>query len=1522
MQCRRVEALNKIESTLNAKLAAERTALAAVTAAADKARGSDNKERLRSEGALHAERIQSIEGKLRKARHTLVSLQSAQTDLHSSASKVQSAERALHDSPSPKSGFQTSLRQELQEATGMMAAAARRVEQMESITDLLLEQLGEREGEVAALKSKIELQNQSHNSQIRRLESQRSDLIDQVETATNKAAELEQKQSQLQAQLHSANAEVKKKSQGKKREQQLESQNDALALELFTVKESQEKLSEELKRKEAELANALETSFKGTPKGEGAKKVLPMALARIREAQQALIGEKEESQVAKEEATAAKTRVQELERLLAEEASALQADRDRAVAEKQASLESMTRAAASAAAEAAKKAEIVHVLENQLEELFEERDGLLHDFEESEFRRCDLENELAALKSQLADLSSSHEALLRQYNEIDYCSEEQKSVRQELEKRLAASEEALAAARERGDDLEAESNSYYSQATEFEESSQKQLRRANHLQHELEKSRQTVSELEEEVDTSRRQLERREAVIDQLQCVYQDATEALSKSQTDVTQSLKHVKELQDSVYRLESERDARESETERLRNDLINLATELEVKESEINKAKNAGTPVGEGAKQVLRLSFQRIKALNATVTQHVAAVDAKNKTIEGLKSEIKAGSDKFDQLRAALKSAQEDHVNDVSKLKGELKEAQTKAVRADNASQKLSSKLQKVVNDCLVLDNQLKDNQNQLSSKCVQLKSLEGQLLKSENQVKEIVKRATKAENMSAQLNEKLEVAMKEQIALQMCIQDGHADLMAKLSQIKSLETELATSRKDAQSKVGELESRLKTIQTEKSELENSLKCAGEKAKALELEVASLRASGTPQGNAAKEVVKLSFNKIRDMQDTVEHQALTIRELEAQLECAEDNASQLAAQVTDAHVAIESKAKQVMIVEAELAHAQQEMSAMSQKRAALEQALSEAALEANEVKETLMKELEFTRQQVSETRARAESLEHDLADVSASLVAAQASAQHVEAQKRMVERLRMEIQCQLEEKDAAVACKQIAETELHHMTAKVEDLKAEIVSLRDTVAHLGEAVAVADKSMGALEYAERASEKQWIEALGKAGQERDEASAQKAELEGRLVALESQLADARAEIESARAAPTPKGEAAKRVSRLALERVKELQHAVDSHKAEAARAEGLAIAVTEELKKANENLKVLEKEAADKSAAAEKLTLVAKEREAEVIKLKEECAKADEAQEKATSLEHALAAARAEAAQLAAIRATADDQVIKQMSLLQSRIKGLESQLFKTHAEYAESSARAEDAKNALRELERLQETQQELEVTRSELAETNARLCAAIEQRDELLAKNTQLNAELGRSRRQMGEQGALLRRISEALALQRQSAIAATDLNAAREKKLNDLLDRSHAKVEELQTEVALLRKKTEAMAKLDIEKESLNSQLEAAIQRASVAEESLSAEIASHGISLALQRKEALKSKAECAKLAAQVQDAERRAFIAMDELMKLHAKSPPKKNSKRGKSPFEYVAILALVLGGGLLWQSRHSQRQ
>ena len=74
------------------------------------------------------------------------------------------------------------------------------------------------------------------------------------------------------------------------------------------------------------------------------------------------------------------------------------------------------------------------------------------------------------------------------------------------------------------------------------------------------------------------------------------------------------------------------------------------------------------------------------------------------------------------------------------------------------------------------------------------------------------------------------------------------------------------DANQQCQELLAQGAELEAERAAIAEAKAAAEQRAEALRAELSALRASGTPQGQASKQVVKLSFDKIRSLQLALE--------------------------------------------------------------------------------------------------------------------------------------------------------------------------------------------------------------------------------------------------------------------------------------------------------------------------------------------------------------------------------------------------------------------------------------------------------------------------------------------------------------------------------------------------------------------------------------------------------------------------------------------------------------------------------
>lgn len=314
---------------------------------------------LEEEAIKHGGRMAVLSKKITRTREALRNLENAKSNYDHSAQKVYTTEARLKAVENKMKSNQRKsiavpaaidkratrkLRCELDEATAMMAAAFRRVEQIETLTDHLIHQLADAEEELAEVTALRQEENEQHSSEIERLTKEKNEASKQLCEVRMKEASLRKELARAAKAADQLADQVE--SEGRMRdeiERRLLEQRQALERSLEEAKAREQALCGEIATKEKELEEA---ASQGTPVGNGAKIVLPMALQRIRETQHAL-----EEETRKKSAVEAE--LESLKKEMTNRVQELEAERVRQVAEKQASLESMTRVVATATTEAA-----------------------------------------------------------------------------------------------------------------------------------------------------------------------------------------------------------------------------------------------------------------------------------------------------------------------------------------------------------------------------------------------------------------------------------------------------------------------------------------------------------------------------------------------------------------------------------------------------------------------------------------------------------------------------------------------------------------------------------------------------------------------------------------------------------------------------------------------------------------------------------------------------------------------------------------------------------------------------------------------------------------------------------------------------------------------------------------------------------------------------------------------------------------------------------------------------------------
>jgi chromosome segregation ATPase len=626
---------------------------------------------LKQEADQRAHRVFILSQKLTRTRHTLGSLQSAQADYHSSAQKVQAAEsklsRAARNNARPgarrlSASDAARVRAELDQATTMMSAAFHRVEQIEGITDSLIQQLADAEAELAEVQALRQEESAVHADEIGRLMGERDELAARAEAAARKAEA-------LAAEMEASD---KARSRG-------EVQRATLAAQLQELLARQDELAADLERKEGQLAEAMQKASEGTPVGRGAKVVLPMALQRIRETQDALRVQEE----------AAKAACAELERLTSEKAASeaalqsqlqsLDAERQRQVAEKQASLESMTRAAAAATKEAAIKQEAVNKLATEVSSLDQQRRELQSELDESTHRCLELEAELSELTAALEiaidgkEAAAADAALLQ--TKVDAADKSRHEVEQALKETRTHSEALECSIMEMKSRLETAS----SEAGRLREQASEAETQAAVIKQQLKETSDAHTSAISRCDELENALAATEVTVKELTSAMAAAlaqhAELESKLAVTADSALDTKNKMMQSIGELETQLSNANAEKERLSKELIH-------REASASQLETSVVSLQQQLAEVQARNLERIGELAAAVedseTRHAATTAKLQGAIaaqEGLvaaRDALQARLEQQDQSAKELSAALEARIDTISDMEMRIKELQ----------------------------------------------------------------------------------------------------------------------------------------------------------------------------------------------------------------------------------------------------------------------------------------------------------------------------------------------------------------------------------------------------------------------------------------------------------------------------------------------------------------------------------------------------------------------------------------------------------------------------------------------------------------------------------------------------------------------------------------------------------------------------------------------------------------------------------------------------------------------------------
>ena len=869
---------------------------------------------LKKDADTRADRVFSLSQKLTRTRHTLLSLESAQAEYHSTARKVEAAEEKLakaakenvhqgrRSTTRVSAPCAASIRKELDQATSMMSAAFKRVEQIESITDGLIEQLVETEMELNEMQALRQHETQAH--------------------------------------------------------------------------------AEELVRLQCLLDDAQIKATQGTPVGNGAKIVLPMALERIRDTQQALREQEAAVIAARNEMEKLTKETATREAALCAKIKEIDNERYRQLAEKQASLESMTRAAAAATKEAAIKQENVMKLTTEITTLDQQRQELEHQLNDSFHRNFELQSQLKDLESTLDDVTSQKDARSSEAEALRCEMHKASAQRQQLEESLKEATEkslkletcieemtsALLRAKESAENAAAERDAAELQVTEMKNRLEEVSRahaRAQNMYNEAQKKLLTtekcVRDMKDQVEISQKEVislldenqhDRELALQSERRLTWQ--IEALGKElqnkEREKNDAAKVAEEEGKRARELEKSLEALKETYVKAQNNHLarsgELAAILEEKESRIaaaesqlmaaittqeemmssqNRLRQQLEEKQRGIEEMRQVLTSRDNAINSLEEKISSLRDSEKKTSESLHAMLETADKERCQLRSECRHLEKTIKELSDSLQTTTQDLQQAKSDRSNSEKELTLSLVKIrgIEATMVdmkktlemkeralaeRDEEIQQAREELrrsskesaASKVLLDKNLQStrfecKRLKERIEDKEKLVMKLQGDNTSLKseievLHQELTSASARESSLRTMLEDSSASFDAKITVIK----EEHEKRLNVESeKLNEAVARLHTAVKDRDNVVADKVEMAKRVMDLTAALSNMQRDMEHRSNLNKEVMKRSFDKIRLLQAEIAGQEKHLLDMEARLECAEDNGSQLVVEI-----------------------------------------------------------------------------------------------------------------------------------------------------------------------------------------------------------------------------------------------------------------------------------------------------------------------------------------------------------------------------------------------------------------------------------------------------------------------------------------------------------------------------------------------------------------------------------------------------------------------------------------------------
>lgn len=665
----RVSALKAIKDQLKERLDDERQKqLDAVKELENLGDAHPNTSDLSDEVTNRGSTIMVLSQKLTRTQHALGTLERANSEFEVSAQKVRDV-RSRKTSVGLSHTEAKSIRQELDMATAMMSAACQRVEQIESITDTLINQLSETEGELADLQ---DLRN-SDLVKIEKLAHERDCLAMQLAASDSCSTELRERQDELNRKLEEAKTTAKQFAAeldlaGKAmeaREAALAKERDELKKSLDETLSSQQVLKDELQRKETDLEDAERRAAEGTPKGKGAKEVLPLALKKLKGTQDQLMSVSEEKDRAIKDLEYAKQLAQAREDTYMSQ-----------VFEKDEALQNVMKSAAAAAHDAATKQEAINKLRIEIAEVTEAKSELESDMEEVQSRADALAQEVALKQAQVDEATAYMDALKRQHNAAQAAALEKEIV---LKTQLEEQTALVAAAKEKSSGLEREYAALLAS------------------KHELQKSEaanaEAVAALTADIASRELRAIQLQEHVEKMQTDGAVAKEDLAKALGDLQEATAQIKALNFDLAKLQASKNEVLGMLEAKEADIVSLTKDYAAKTNDLKasvKARDDKIAELEQESAVRQCLLDNLSAeIGTLVSDHAMAEAASRESIAALTSDLDTSRLELADLRARHAALEDQSQTQLESAQNELETLKLHLEESGRARSALESSL-----------------------------------------------------------------------------------------------------------------------------------------------------------------------------------------------------------------------------------------------------------------------------------------------------------------------------------------------------------------------------------------------------------------------------------------------------------------------------------------------------------------------------------------------------------------------------------------------------------------------------------------------------------------------------------------------------------------------------------------------------------------------------------------------------------------------------------------------------------------